>query len=97
MTLRFPPPLSCLLLAAGMPVLLAGIAPALAQDKCAPESISSTVEERMKADSKTPEEIADILSSGFKRRVLAGRIEDASKCSSDAVNAALDLLAKKYD
>ena len=86
-----------MLLAAGIPVLVAGTMPALAQDKCAPDAISSTVEARMKADNKTPEEIADILASGFKRRVLAGRIEDASKCSGDAVQAALDLLAKKYD
>ena len=93
---RLPALAGLLLAAASLPLLHAGTTPARAEDKCAPATLSTEVEARMKADDKTPEEIAGILDSGFKRGILAGRIEDGSGCSSDAVKAALDMLAKTY-
>lgn len=81
---------------AGLLLAAIAVAPAMADDKCAPEKLSTEVEQRMKADDKSPSDIAGILDSGFKRGILAGRIKDGSSCSDDAVKAALDLLAQKY-
>lgn len=70
--------------------------PAHADDKCAPAALSDTLEQRMKSEGKTDAEIADVLGSSFKRRILAGRVSDASGCPDTAVQASLDLLADKY-
>lgn len=70
--------------------------PATADDKCDPATMSSTIEQRMQAENKTPADIADVVQSRFKRKILEGRIKDASDCPSDAVSSAVDLLAQKY-
>ncbi|MEQ8347526.1 MAG: hypothetical protein RIB84_10095 [Sneathiellaceae bacterium] len=90
MSKSYLPACAALLLAAAVTL------PAMAQDKCAPETVSAAVEKRLQGDGKSPSDIADILGSGFKRGILAGKIEDASGCSDSAVKSALDLLAQKY-
>jgi len=81
---------------AALGILGALHAPAQADAKCDPAALSGTLEERMKSEGKSEAEIADILNSGFKRRVLTGRVTDASGCPDSAVAASLDLLAAKY-
>lgn len=75
---------------------LAFSGPALADAKCEPAALSDTLEQRMKSEGKTDAEIADVLNSSFKRRILAGRVSDASGCPDTAIQASLDLLADKY-
>lgn len=92
--MRLPALAAAALLA--LPLLTLAASPAPAQDKCDPQTMSAAIEERMKSENKSPSDIADVVNSGFKRRILEGRIRDQSGCPDEAVSSAVDLLAQKY-
>lgn len=66
--------------------------PAVADDKCDANRLAKGLEERMRADGRSSEDIRSIIDSSFKRKVLKGRIESQTGCSSEQVDAALEVL-----
>lgn len=76
-------------------LLVASGADAQADDKCAPETLSATLHERMAKEGKSDAEIREILDSSLKRRVLRGRVADGSGCTADQAEKALDSLADR--
>jgi hypothetical protein len=67
-------------------------APAGAADKCEAAPLAQSLHERMKSEGKSDAEIREILASGFKRRILRGRVAEGSGCAAEQVERALDAL-----
>jgi hypothetical protein len=80
-----------LLAAIAVPALSA--APAGAADKCEAATLSTSLHGKMKSEGKSDAEIRGILGSGFKRKVLHGRVVDGSGCDGKQVDKALEALA----
>jgi hypothetical protein len=61
-------------------------------DKCATQFLSKAVHERMIKSGRSEGEIREVLDSGFKRRVVRGRVVVESGCTEAQVNEAIDAL-----
>lgn len=85
-------PAAALVAACAGALLAAPAAPSLAAASCEAEPLAEALHERMKGEGKSDAEIGEILASGFKRRVLKGRVVDGSDCSAEQVDEALDRL-----